>query len=396
MKEIINTPIRKLTKTLFVALFLLLALRNNPVKASAIQLDSTNNYSIRGRIKNYNNGWVFLAHGDIFTKNTKIDSVKVVNGEFTFNGKISGIEPFLLGRSNKDAKGKLLPSRNFVGPFILSAGNLYIEGEFDNMAQLTVSGTEAQEEFNVFRRSTLPIKKRITKIMEEKYALKKSNSHALDSLDTQQKLVQDENYTIIRNHIQQFPNSYVSAYIAKSNLDNVDPEIIKSIYDILTINTKESKYGNELLYMIQSTESTGLGRIAPVFNLPNTAGQFVSLEASKGTYTLLDFWASWCGPCRMENPNLIKAYNSYQDKGFKIIGISLDNNKSNWLKAIEQDKLTWLQVSDLKGMQSEVKKAYGIRVIPMNFLIDKEGKIIARNLKGNELMSKLKELLDAE
>ncbi len=134
------------------------------------------------------------------------------------------------------------------------------------------------------------------------------------------------------------------------------------------------------------------GKLAPDFTLPDTLGQNVSLSSYRGKYTLVDFWASWCGPCRQENPEIVKAYDMYKDKNFTILGVSLDNNKEAWLKAIEKDGLTWQQVSDLKKWESEVTELYDIQAIPFNVLLDPQGKVIATTLKGNALHIKLAEI----
>jgi len=143
---------------------------------------------------------------------------------------------------------------------------------------------------------------------------------------------------------------------------------------------------------IKRAEAFSKGGAAPDFTLPSPEGKDISLSDFRGKVLLIDFWASWCGPCRRENPNVVKVYEEYKDQGFEILGVSLDRKKERWLKAIEQDGLSWPQVSDLKGWQNAAAQLYGVRSIPHTVLLDREGKIIARNLRGPALEAKLKEV----
>lgn len=147
--------------------------------------------------------------------------------------------------------------------------------------------------------------------------------------------------------------------------------------------------------MVESMKKTAVGQVAPEIALPNPEGQVVKLSSLRGNYVLLDFWAKWCGPCRRENPNVVKAFNKYKDKGFTVFGVSLDRSKEDWLQAIQEDKLTWTHVSDLKYWQSEAAKTYNITGIPFSLLLDREGKIIAKNLRGPALEEKLAEIFKA-
>jgi peroxiredoxin/uncharacterized protein YcfL len=152
-------------------------------------------------------------------------------------------------------------------------------------------------------------------------------------------------------------------------------------------------HAKDFVSMVDKMKALAIGQLAPEISLPNPDGQVVPLSSLRGKYVLVDFWAKWCGPCRRENPNIVRAYNEYKDKGFTVYGVSLDRSKADWLQGIQEDGLTWTHVSDLKYWQSEAAKTYNITAIPFSLLLDPDGKIIAKNLRGQALDEKLEEVL---
>jgi len=217
-----------------------------------------------------------------------------------------------------------------------------------------------------------------------------------NAMQAKHKELQVQQKATLKIFILSNPDSYLSLLALYSVAGpSPDPSEVDPLYNSLSDRLKATETARNLKKSLDGLRNTAIGVTAPDFTQNDVNGAPVKLSSFRGKYVLLDFWASWCGPCRQENPNVVKAYNKYKDKNFTIVGVSLDrpNGKAAWLAAIQNDGLNWTQVSDLKFWSNEVAALYSITSIPANFLIDPNGKIIARDLRGDDLENKLEEVL---
>jgi peroxiredoxin len=275
--------------------------------------------------------------------------------------------------------------------------NTDVEITVDSNYKVTkVKGGQLNQEFLDFNTKTLGNWSKMAEAFSQQAEMvMNERPKASDSLSNIYQQILEQRLEITKSYIAKNNNSTLSAFLAIMYFGkNIDE--LRNLYVTFGKNAQASYYGKEIKGILDSYKGPLIGNQAPEFSLPNNQKQLVSLKSEyvKHKYTLIDFWASWCGPCRGENPNLVTTYNAFKQKGFGILGVSIDEDLEQWQGAIKDDNLTWQQVIDAKGWASTTTQAYGVDGIPANFLVDSTGKIIAKNLRGEELGKKLNELLN--
>lgn len=275
------------------------------------------------------------------------------------------------------------------GLLFLDASNITLEGDLAAIQNLQVKGSATHSGFKEFQQTFEPYFKQFAALTE---AANKSGVN--DSLMTQYKALTGQIVTTAESFGAAHKEQYVAPFAWATIFQIADDPIrIEKSLTTFSPAVQESFYGKFLKNMIADGKIGRVGTPALEFSQADTTGKQVSLSSFRGKYVLVDFWASWCGPCRQENPNLVAAHDKFKAKNFTVLGVSLDNNRDKWLKAIAADNLHWTQVSDLKYWQNEVALQYKVQSIPRNILIDPNGVIIAKDLRGEELQDRLCKLL---
>jgi peroxiredoxin len=360
-------------KTLLLLCFVpLLSLAQPPVVKGFVIDGKLDGYPDGTKITLYRNG-----------VQTEWTSTKLVKGKFTLKEKTD--EPVL---SYIVIDGQETPIQLYVENAMIS-----VKGSKANPSKYDISGSKSQKEFSEFTSVLLPINQQLSSIVTTINNTAPGVQH--DQLMTTYAGLQSSIQREIDKFVQNNTKSAIAPFVLNVTFQfNDDVSLLETRFNLLDEKVKNLPSGRELKRLITEKKVGSVGSMALDFTEPDTTGKPISLSSFRGKYVLVDFWASWCGPCRNENPNVVDNYKRFSNKNFTILSVSLDRpgQKDKWVQAINMDNLTWTHVSDLQWWDNAAAKLYHIQAIPTNMLVDPDGKIVARNLRGPDLSAKLCEI----
>ena len=354
----------------------------NPIKS---------NFSVSGTAKGVQDGtMVYLERQEDGKGMIAVDSAKIAKGVFTMKGMAA--EPAVNFIQVKGIEGKIA--------FILDQGAINMTIYKDSIAKSKIGGTpdnDALQKFNLFTQVVQQKMQNFQTLNAEKMqtAQKNEDQATIQQLMDEFGLMQNELLAYTSTYPQNNPTSFLSVLLLDNmfNQPEVDIQKIKTVYGSLTAKLQKTKPGLSIKNKIDNYKDISVGNVAPDFSGPTPDGKTLSLKQAMGKLTIIDFWASWCGPCRKENPSVVALYNEFHEKGLNIIGVSLDKDGAKWKEAIAKDGLTWSHVSNLQFWTDPIAVLYNIKSIPATYIIDDKGVIIATNLRGDELRAKIASLL---
>jgi peroxiredoxin len=335
----------------------------------------------------------------------------VVNGAFSFTGTIINpvnatiavnykglpLEKFIDGNYKYADNGSLISKTADDLDFFLEKGTITITSK-DSIDKAQIAGSQLNVDNVKLQAQLKAINQKGEKLMAEPKAASPEQQKSAafrTAMQARYKALQTEQKTTLKSFIAANPNSYLSL-LALTSVSGPAPDVseVEPLYNSLSQNIRDTEAGKMMKAQLEALKVTAIGSEAPDFIQNDVNGTPVKLSSFRGKYVLLDFWASWCGPCRQENPNVARNYARFKNKNFTVVGVSLDrpDGKSAWLAAIKSDGLDWTQLSDLKFWNNQAAALYSVTSIPQNYLIDPQGKIIAKNLRGEDLDAKLEQL----
>jgi len=350
-------------------------------------------YTIQGKIGENNAPAKVYVEYRIKSK-VVIDSATLKDGKFQFSG-VAGSSPNYADIAF-NAKGTGVQDAVDYRSIYLEPGVITVTTT-NLLANAKVEGTKTNLENEKYQLAQKPINDAYKTLEDKQKAAtpeQQNSPEFIKQAKADEKAIDQQSAATDKKFIQENPDSFISLNALESFAYSADYVDIEPLFNALSPALKQTEAGKKLAERMPKLKAVALGATAPEFAEADTSGKVIKLSSFRGKYVLIDFWASWCGPCRRENPNVVQAYNHYKNQKFTILGVSLDkpNAKEKWLAAIHKDGLTWNQVSDLKFWDSKAAALYAVRGIPQNFLLDPNGKIIAKNLRGDDLETKLAEI----
>ena len=348
-------------------------------------------YSISGDIKNVEDGkMIYLSELDSNNQPVRKDSTAIKDGSFSLD--LPEVTQPNLG---------LLNVEGVNGNVIFITENEPIEFKVykDSLQTTEVNGGKENKVFFTYLNHLKDLNKKVMNIRMKGREIMTTTQDSLQliQLRDEEEAIKSTDMTYKKKLVKENPDAFASVLVLTDMINLGAPaNEVRELYSSLSSGVKNTSIGTALKETLDKRNSVEVGSKAPDFSAPNPEGKEISLNESLGKVTLIDFWAAWCKPCRAENPNVVKIYEKYHDQGFNIIGVSLDrpNQKDKWTQAIAEDNLTWNQVSNLQFWQDPIAQLYDVRAIPAQFILDENGVIVAKNLRGDELDAKVKELLE--
>lgn len=358
----------------------------------AAQAQTTKTFTVTGKINKATPGsYVYLETNAQPTR--KIDSTKVTAGNtFSLNGKVAdGGEVFVLNVGGGQKMALLVEGGETLN---VVADGYRMDAKTGQVGKATVTGSKNMEYYDKLMALRTDMETKVSNWNKQvAAATEKKDNKKIAQIEQEYTAAEQDVVNKVKAMLPEMGTSLASLFAL--NFINIESDFAtyESLAQRFEKENPNSPHAKSLIGRVARIKGVSVGAPAPEIALNDTTGTPVPLSSLRGKYVLIDFWASWCGPCRAENPNVVRMYNKFKDKGFAIYSVSLDQAKANWTKAIRNDNLTWTHVSDLKFWQSAAAQQYGVQAIPATFLLDKDGKIIAKNLRGDALEQKLEEVL---